>query len=67
MIESHKISQARTRLCDLDHIFVLQSLFKTVFIVNQVRKLQNQYLHNNTGDGTLPQAIHAGGAHDEFF
>ena len=50
-----------------DHIFVLRSLFKTVFIVNQVRKFQNQYLHNNTGDGTLPQANHAGGAHDEFF
>ena len=28
--------------------------------MNQVRKLQNQYLHNNTGDGTLPQAIHGG-------
>ena len=26
----------------------------------QVRKLQNQYLHSNTGDGTLPQAIPGG-------
>ena len=49
------------------------SLSKTVFIVNQVRKLQNQYLHSNTGDGTLPQAIHGGtrptgvgGAHNNF-
>ena len=38
-----------------------------------VKKLQNQYLHSNTGDGILPQAIlgrtgtrpKAGGAHDE--
>ena len=34
-------------------IFELQSLSKTVFIENQVRKLQNQYLHSNTGDSTL--------------
>ena len=53
--------------------FELLSLSKTVFIVNQVKKLQNQYLHSNTGDGTLPQAIpgrtrpEAGGAHDKFF
>ena len=33
---------------------------KTVFILNQVRKLQNQYLLKNTGDGTLPQAIPGG-------
>ena len=41
-------------------------------IVNQVKKWQNQDLHNNTGDGTLPQAIpgrtgtrpKAGGDHD---
>ena len=42
--------------------------------MNQVKKLQNQYLHNSTGDGTLPQAIPggtgtrpkaAGGAHDK--
>ena len=45
---------------------------KTVFIVSQVRKLQNQYLHNNTGDGTRLRAIpggtrpKAGGAHDIF-
>ena len=54
-----------------DQIFELQSLSKTVFIVNQVRKLQNQYLHSNTGDGTLPQAIpgetrpKVDGAHDK--
>ena len=43
--------------------------------MNQVKKLQNQYLHSNTGDGILPQAIpggtgtrpKAGGAHDNFF
>ena len=40
--------------------------------MNQVRKLQNQYLHSNTGDGTLLQAIpggtrpKVGGAHDNF-
>ena len=45
---------------------------KNVFIVNQVRKLQNQYLHSSTGDGTLPQAIpggtrpKVGGAHDKI-
>ena len=59
--------------CDFDQIFELQSLSKTVFIVNQVKKLQNKYLHNNTGDGTLSQAIlggtrpKVGGAHDFFF
>ena len=43
-----------------------------VSLVNQVRKLQNQYLHSNTGDGTLLQAIpggtrpKVGGAHDIF-
>ena len=31
-----------------------QSLSKTVFIVSQVRKLQNQFLQHNMGDGTLP-------------
>ena len=55
-----------------DQIIELQSRSKTVFIENQVRKLQNQYLHSNTGDGTLPQAIPGGtrpkigGAHDIF-
>ena len=42
--------------------------------MNQVKKLQNQYLHNSTGDGTLPRAIpggtgtrpKAGGAHDKI-
>ena len=44
---------------------------KTVFIVSQVRKFQNKYLHSNTGDGTLPQANpggtrpKVGGAHDK--
>ena len=45
-----------------------------MFIMNQVSKLQNQYLHSNTGDGTLPQAIPGearligvGGAHDQKF
>ena len=67
------INQAKTRLCDFDQIFELQSLSKTVFIVNQVRKLQNQHLHSNTGDGTLPSAIpggtrpKVGGAHDQKF
>ena len=62
-------------LCDFDLIFELQSLSKTVFIVSQVSKLQNQLLRSNIGDGTLPQAIHggtgrrpkAGGAHDKIF
>ena len=51
----------------------MQSLSKTVSIVSQVRKLQNQNLHSNIEDGTLPQAIHdgtrpkVGGAHDNFF
>ena len=40
--------------------------------MNQVRKWQNQYLHSNTGDGTLPQATpgetrpKVGGARDKF-
>ena len=42
--------------------------------MNQVKKLQNQYLHSNTGDDILLQAIpggtgtrpKAGGAHDNF-
>ena len=58
--------------CDFDQTFELQSLSKTVLIVNKVKKLQNQYVHNNTGDDTHPQAIPggtrpiAGGAHDFF-
>ena len=57
------------RHCDFDQIFDLQSQPKTVS-VNQVKNLQNQYLHSNTGDGTLPQAIpggtrpKSGGVHD---
>ena len=40
--------------------------------MSQVRKLQNQYLHSNAGDGTLPQAFpggtrpKVGGDHDIF-
>ena len=33
---------------------------KTVSIVNQAKNVQNQHLHSNTGDGTLPQAIIGG-------
>ena len=47
-------------LCDFDPIFELQSLSKTVFTVSLVSKLQNQFLHSNIGDGTLPQPIHGG-------
>ena len=52
--------------------FELQSHSRTVSIVNQVKKLQNQYLHNNTGDGTvIPGGTgtrpKAGGAHDKIF
>ena len=54
------ISQARTRPCDFDQVFKLQSLSKTVFIVNQPKKLHNPFLLNNTGDGTLPKAIPGG-------
>ena len=63
----------KTRLCDSDQIFELQSLSKTVIIVSQVRKLQNQFLQHKRGDGTLPQEIHGGtrptgvgGAHNIF-
>ena len=54
---SSRIMQARTSLCDFDRIFELQSLSKTVFIVNQVRKLQSQYLRVNTWDCILPSAV----------
>ena len=40
--------------------FQLQSLSKTVSIVNQVKKFQNPLLLNNIGDGTLLQAIPGG-------
>ena len=52
------------RRCDFDQMFELR-----VFVVSQVRKLQNQYFHDSTGDGTFPQAIprsQVGGAHDNF-
>ena len=60
-------------LCDFDPIFELLSLSKTVSTASQANKLQNQFLHNNVGDGTLPQAIHdgtrligVGGAHKKI-
>ena len=61
-------------LCDFDPIFELHSLSKTNSTASQVSKLQNQFLHNNIGDGILPQPIHGGtrlngvgGAHKYFF
>ena len=61
-------------LCDFDPIFELQSLSKTVSTARQVSKLQNQFLHTNVGDGTLPQTsrggtrlTRVGGAHNIFF
>ena len=67
--------RAKARQFDFDKVFELQSQSKTVSIENQVKKLQNQYFHNNAGDGILLQAIlagtgtlpKAGGAHDKFF
>ena len=60
-------------LCDFDPIFELQFLSKTVSTASQVSKLQSQFLHNNIGDGILPQAIHdetrlngVGGAHKKI-
>ena len=52
------VSQAKTRLCDFDQIFELQSLSKTVFIVSPASRLQNQFLHTNAGNGTIHQAMH---------
>ena len=46
----------KTRRYDFDQIFELQSLSKTVFTASPANRLQNQFLHTNTGDGTLPQA-----------
>ena len=37
-----------------------QSLSRTVSTVSQVSKLQNQFLHSNVGDGTLPEANNSG-------
>ena len=58
-------------LRDFDLIFELQSLSETVFTASPANKLQNQILHSNTGDGTLPQAIPGGtgvgGAHNKNF
>ena len=42
----------KKRQCDFDQIFELLCHSKTVSIVNQVKKLNDQHLHNNTGDGT---------------
>ena len=53
-------SKAKIGPCDFDPIFELQSLSKTVSTASQVSKLQNQFLHNNFGDGILPHAIHGG-------
>ena len=65
--------QAIMCLWNFDQITELQSLSKTVFTASQANKLQNQFLHNNIGYGTLPQAIHGGtrltgvgGAHNKF-
>ena len=46
--------------CDFDPIFELMSLSKTVSTASQANKLQNPFLHNNFGDGILPQALHGG-------
>ena len=59
-------------LCDFDPIFELLFLSETVSTASQVKKLQNQFLQHNMGNGTLPKAIpagtrpKAGGAHDIF-
>ena len=49
------------------------ALSKTVSTASQASKSQNPLLHNNTGDGILPQALHGGtslngigGAHKKF-
>ena len=52
------------------------TIFSTCSVFQKtVRKLQNQHLHSNTGDGILPQVIpggtgarpKVGGAHDKIF
>ena len=45
---------------NFDQIFDLQSLLKTVSTASQANKLQNPFLQNNTGDGTLLQAFRGG-------
>ena len=64
------------RRCDFDQTFELQSQSKTVSIVNQAKNVQNPFIPNNIGDGTLlPPAIpggtgtrpKAGGAHEFNF
>ena len=49
------------RRCDFDQTFELQSRSRTVSIENQAKNVQNPFLPNNIGDGTLlPQAIPGG-------
>ena len=49
------------RRCDFDQTFELQSQSRTVSIENQAKNVQNPFLPNNIGDGTLlPQAIPGG-------
>ena len=64
----------KSRLCDFDQNFDLQSLSKKVFTVNLPKRLQNQFLHSNIGDGSLSEAIPGGtrltgvgGAHKKFY
>ena len=65
--------QAKMGLWNFDLIFELLSLSKTVSTASQANKLQNPFLQNNTGDGTLPQSIHGGtrptgvGGAEKFF
>ena len=60
MISHHEQVGPKMGLCDCDPIFELLSLSKTVSTACQVSKLQNQFLHNHTGDDILLQA-HRGG------
>ena len=49
------------RRCDFDQTFELQSQSRTVSIENQAKNVQNPFLPNNIGDGTLLlQAIPGG-------
>ena len=52
---------SKTRRCDFDQVFELQSQSKTVTIENQAKKSHNPFLLNNIGDGILlPQVIPGG-------
>ena len=44
---SHATNRAKTRRCDIDQTFELQSQSKTVSIVNQAKKLHSPFLLNN--------------------